>query len=346
MASANIDRCRILPDPTVHAQAGAAVTGHLTPRYDWSLGKTEGLGVMDESDPTRTPDERQARWREVQTLLLAALDQPPQAREAMLQARAGNDPSLIDEVQSLLAAHDDAATLLDEPSRVLPADPTAVSEGTLVGPFRLLELLGRGGMGVVWLAERAEQDFTQRVAIKLVKRGMDSEEILARFLRERRLLARLDHPNIARLLDGGITDQGLPWFAMEYVDGVPLLAYCDRQGLGVDARLELQRKICEAVEHAHRNLIVHRDLKPSNILVTADGEPKLLDFGIAKVLGASDDEEGAEALVTKSGMRMMTPHYAAPEQVLGEPITTATDVYALGVILYELLTNRRAFEGD
>ncbi|NIR60341.1 MAG: serine/threonine protein kinase, partial [Gammaproteobacteria bacterium] len=188
-------------------------------------------------------------------------------------------------------------------------------------------------MGVVYLAERADGQFEQRVALKLIKRGIDTDEIIERFLQERQILARLDHPNIARLLDGGVTETGQPYFAMEYIAGVPLTAYCDEHRLDVEARLRLFEHVGEAVQYAHRNLIVHRDLKPSNILVTEDGTVKLLDFGIARLM----DDEAAPAL-TQTGMRVLSPAYAAPEQVAGEPVTTATDVYSLGVVLYELLT--------
>jgi serine/threonine-protein kinase len=204
----------------------------------------------------------------------------------------------------------------------------------MVGPYRLVRELGHGGMGVVYLAERADGQFEQRVALKLIKRGMDSEDILRRFLAERQVLARLNHSHIARLLDGGITAQGQPYFAMEYVDGVPLHPYCEERRLGFEDRLRLFREVCEAVQYAHRGLVVHRDLKPSNILVTSAGETKLVDFGIAKLLY----EDGADRSATRTDQRLMTPDCAAPEQVRGEPVTTATDVYALGAILYQLLT--------
>jgi tetratricopeptide (TPR) repeat protein/predicted Ser/Thr protein kinase len=208
--------------------------------------------------------------------------------------------------------------------------------GALIGPYRLLRELGQGGMGVVYLAERADGQFEQRVALKLIKRGMDSDDILRRFLGERQVLARLSHAHIARLLDGGITAEGQPYFAMEYVDGVPLYRYCAERSVGFEDRLRLFRDVCEAVQYAHRSLVVHRDLKPSNILVTSAGEIKLVDFGIAKVLY----EDVADRSVTRTDQRLMTPDYAAPEQIRGEPVTTATDVYALGAILYQLLTGR------
>jgi serine/threonine-protein kinase len=214
-----------------------------------------------------------------------------------------------------------------------------------VGPYRLLRLLGEGGMGRVFLAERADGEFRQQVALKLMRPGFASGEINERFRRERELLARLAHPNIAQLHDGGVSADRSPYFTLEYVEGEPVVAWCDAHKLPIHARLELLLKICDAVQYAHRNLIVHRDLKPSNILVTAAGEPKLLDFGIAKALDA-DHEAG----LTGTQSQPMTREYAAPEQVLGEPITTATDVYALGVLLYELLSGHlpyaRAERGD
>jgi len=208
----------------------------------------------------------------------------------------------------------------------------------VIGPYRVVRELARGGMGVVYLAERADGQFEQRVALKLMKRGMDSEEIHQRFLAERQILAQLTHPHIARLLDGGVSNEGQPYFAIEYVDGTAITAHCEARQLGVEQRLRLFLDVCDAVRYAHQNLVVHRDLKPSNILVTADGQAKLLDFGIAKLLRQETGETG----LTQTGLRVMTPEYAAPEQVLGEPVTTATDVYALGAVLYELLTGRRA----
>ncbi|MGE5188870.1 MAG: tetratricopeptide repeat protein [Gemmatimonadota bacterium] len=212
-------------------------------------------------------------------------------------------------------------------------------DGQRLGPYRILREIARGGMGRVFLAERADGAFEQTVAIKLVKRGLETDEIVARFLRERRILGRLVHPNIARLLDGGVSSDGLPWFALEYVEGTPITEHCERMGLGLRAMLLLFAQAGRAVQYAHQGLVVHRDLKPSNIFVSDQGEVKLLDFGIAKLL-----EEGVEEGESTGGsVRPMTPVYAAPEQVRGEPPTTATDVYALGVVLYELLTGERPF---
>jgi serine/threonine-protein kinase len=277
---------------------------------------------------------------DVDRLLDQVLDLPPAERSAWLDRACVEHPTLRAQVGALLAAAE-AAKALDGPAhRLMSTEPEVeadASPGDLVGPYRLLHELARGGMGAVYLAERADGQFQQHVALKLIKRGMDTDEILRRFLTERQILARLQHPNIARLLDGGVTAAGRPWYAMEYVDGVPITAYRDAAGLDVGGRIELFAAVCEAVRHAHQNLVVHRDLKPSNILVTAAGQVKLLDFGIAKVL----DDTG-EAARTGLGVRVMTPAYAAPEQIRGDPITTATDVYALGAVLYELLTGRSA----
>ena len=214
-------------------------------------------------------------------------------------------------------------------------DEPQLSPGTTVGSWRVISLAGRGGMGEVYLAERSDPAFAQRVALKVIKRGMDSQAIVRRFVRERQILARLDHPNLAHLLDGGTGPDGRPYFVLEWVDGEPITSWCRRRGLDLDGRLRLIQTVCQAVASAHQRLVVHRDLKPANILVTPDGTPKLLDFGIAKLLA---DEEAEGHTLTQLGARVLTPAYAAPEQILGEPVSTATDVYALGVLLYELIT--------
>ena len=287
-----------------------------------------------------------ARWDAIQGLFKQVVDAPDAERDVMLRRAGEIDPELEAEVRALLAADADTGSLLDG----VAADAVNLleeltQEGEQVGPYRLVHLLGTGGMGAVYLAERTDGVFSQRVAVKLIKRGMDSERILRRFRSERQILARLQHPNIATLLDGGVTDRGTPWFAMEYVEGEPIDRYCDRNRLPIDARLELFNTVCRAVLYAHANLIVHRDLKPANILVSADssGEPqvKLLDFGIARVLGGNGEEEGD---LTRTGGQVMTPAYASPEQVRGEPVGTSTDVYSLGVVLYELLTGRMPYD--
>jgi tetratricopeptide (TPR) repeat protein len=221
----------------------------------------------------------------------------------------------------------------------LPVPLSTASDGDRIGAFRIVRELGCGGMGAVYLAERADGQFEQRVALKLIRRGMASDEVLRRFLRERQILARLQHPHIARLLDGGLTGDGQPWFAMEHVEGVAITRYADVRRLTVDERIRLFLGICDAVRHAHEAGVVHRDLKPSNLLVTGAGEVKLLDFGIAKLL--EEERRGS----TRTGMRPMTPEYAAPEQIRGKPITPATDTYGLGVVLYEMLTGHHPHRG-
>jgi non-specific serine/threonine protein kinase/serine/threonine-protein kinase len=260
------------------------------------------------------------------------------AREAFLQEACAGDQDQRREVERLLAAHDRAGSFIEAPAVPLPpawGDPEESWSGRRVGPYAVVREIGRGGMGAVYLAERADGQYQVRVALKLIKRGMDTEQVLARFRAERQILASLDHPNIARLLDGGSTAQGVPFFAMEYIEGEPIDAYAARRVLSVEDRLRLFLPVCGAVAYAHQHLVVHRDIKPLNILVTPDGVPKLLDFGIAKVL-----QDGAEETSTVTGMRLLTPEYASPEQVEGRHATTVSDVYSLGVVLYELLTGR------
>lgn len=286
------------------------------------------------------------RWQQIDDVFHAALDLPRERRAAFLDDMCAGDPELRAEVEALLLADASPSGILDGAAAdlaaaLLPDDERTLKEDQQIGPYRILRELGRGGMGVVYLAERT--DVGKKVALKLVRETLHSAGQFQRFLVERRILARLEHPNIARLLDAGVTDDGAPYFAMEYVEGEQITQYCETRNLSISERLLLFTKVCEATDYAHRNLVIHRDLKPSNILVTTDGEVKLLDFGIAKLL---DDEVGepAEEVLTRTGIRLMTPEYAAPEQVRGETVTTATDVYALGVILYELLAGRRPYE--
>ncbi len=280
-----------------------------------------------------------ARWRELAPLLDRVLDLDPDDREDFI-ARAAGDDELRELLRGLLAQSESQGILDADSGRfagaLLDADAPAPPPRTHAGPYRLVRLLGEGGSGSVHLAERAADGYTQRVALKLLRNGVHDPAERERFRRERRVLARLEHPDIARLLDGGFTDDGVPWFALEYVEGESLIAACDARHLDVDARLRLLEDVCAAVAHAHRALVVHRDLKPANILVDAHGRPRLLDFGIAKLLDDGDDTEQ-----TRTGLRRLTPGYAAPEQFDGGAITTATDVYALGVLLVELLTGTR-----
>jgi serine/threonine-protein kinase len=283
-------------------------------------------------------------WKRLEPLADQALEMEPAAREAFLEKLRADDPALSRELEEFLAAEEGSREFLTGPVeqrhpallQAMGEDEAAVDglpPGERLGPYRLVREIGRGGMGAVFLAERADGHFDQRVALKLVKRGMDTAEILERFRAERQILARLEHPHVARLLDGGVSEGGQPYFALEHVEGEPLTDHCARLGLPVAERLRLFLQVCDAVEYAHRSLVVHRDLKPSNILVTADGQAKLLDFGIAKVL----DPEAGDGSVTRGELRAMTPRYAAPEQIRGQAVTTATDVYSLGVVLYEVV---------
>jgi serine/threonine protein kinase len=284
------------------------------------------------------------RWRRIEELFSSALDLPPRQRDSFLQKACGDDADLRQEVESLLARdHEDqdgsptpeiaciiegtAASYFDDQA---PVDSMVGAE---LGTYRIIRELGRGGMGAVYLALRADRTFEKQVAIKLVKRGIDTDAVLQRFWYERRILAALDHPYIARLVDGGTSPDGRPYFVMEYVNGQPLDTYVREKGLSITARCDLFRKICEAVSHAHRNLIIHRDLKPANVLVTADGTPKLLDFGIARLLSS----EPGERTIAGSPDYQLTPEFASPEQVHGDAVTTATDVYSLGATLRAIL---------
>ncbi len=274
------------------------------------------------------------RWRRVEELLHAALELPAAQRQAFLEEACGDDAALAAEVESLIRADEHAGAFLGQP---LLEDADGVA-GRRIGPYRLERKLGEGGMSAVYLAQRDDDQYRRQVAIKLMRFGMDSEDQLRRFRAERQILAELEHPNIARLYDGGTTEEGLPYLVMEVVEGEPIDAWCDRHRLTVRQRLELFRTVCAAVRTAHGHLVVHRDLKPSNILVTAGGVPKLLDFGIAKLLDPR--RAPSEVEPTARWLRVMTPSYASPEQVRGGAITTASDVYSLGVLLYRLLTGR------
>jgi len=287
------------------------------------------------------------RWSEVDALFGAALNHPPLERAAYLREVCASDADLLRLTLDLVRSVETAPDFLEDRALfvgVTPgSSPVAAEEpeGTRIGSYRLLRAIGRGGTGTVYAADRVNGDFEQRLAIKILRRGLDTADVLARFRAERRILASLSHPNIARLYDGGATDDGRPFLVMELVDGEPITEYCDARRLGIDERLRLFATVCKAVQHAHRNLIVHRDLKPANILVDGAGIPKLLDFGIAKLLDA--DPEVGEAGFTRTGIRPMTPGYASPEQVRGGPITTAVDVYQLGLLLHELVCGRSPY---
>jgi len=277
----------------------------------------------------------QRHWQQVQEIFDEALKLEPSARSQYVEAASGDDPELRAQVESLVRSLERAGDFLEQPpEETRDFDDVLSMTGQIIGPYRIVEELGRGGMGAVYRAVRTG-DYEQQVAIKLIKRGLDTEFVLRRFRAERQILAKLQHPGIAQLLDGGSTPDGRPYFVMECIQGEPLDRYCEARNLPINERLRLFRMVCSAVEYAHRNLIVHRDIKPGNILVTADGIPKLLDFGIAKVLSPALEDPGGQTVV---GAKLMTPEYASPEQKTGDPITTASDVYSLGVVLYVLLT--------
>jgi serine/threonine-protein kinase len=272
----------------------------------------------------------------------------PADRESAIARLCEGQPELEAEVRSLLASADNVGAFLGKPALGRDAEQIARDAalesndeliGATLGAYRILHRHAAGGMGTVYLAERADGQFEQKVAVKVVKRGMDSEEILRRFSAERQTLAALDHPNIARLIDAGATPDGRPFLVMEMVEGLPIDRYCDHNRLGVRERLALFRLVCDAVQHAHQHLVIHRDIKPGNILVTAQGVPKLLDFGISKLLDPATKDQS----LTAETDRRLTPEYASPEQVEGRSVTTATDVYSLGVVLYELLTGARPY---
>ncbi len=293
------------------------------------------------------------RWAQIRQIFDAALERPPQVRAAYLRTVCARDDELRREVENLLESHDTSTDFLSTPAAQLGQalfargdsfrgdDADDYAKGYRVGSYEFERRIGRGGMGSVWLASRFDHEFKKQVAIKLVRRGTDSEEILRRFRIERQLLAGLDHPNIARLIDGGSTPDGLPFLVMEYVQGTRIDHYCESRKLPISDRLHLFRAVCSAVQYAHQNLVVHRDIKTGNILVTPEGVPKLLDFGIAKLLPG--DSSNVDLSQTRPGLRPMTLDYASPEQVRGEPITTATDVYSLGVLLYKLLTGKMPY---
>lgn len=292
------------------------------------------------------------RWQQVDAIFAAALERSPAERDAFLERACGRDGELVREVRALLASELQAEAALGESATTFaspllacampfrePNGEASRAADTRLGPYRMIGELGRGGMGAVYLAERADQQFVKRVAIKLVKRGMDTDQVLRRFRYERQILASLEHPNIARLYDGGVSNDGRPYLVMEYIEGQPLDAYCDEHRLTIDRRLALFRAVCEAVQFAHQNLVIHRDLKPSNILVTPDGTIKLLDFGVAKLLQHESPDDTSTH--TETELRAFTPEYASPEQILGHRATTASDVYGLGVVLRQLLAGRR-----
>src|SRR5262245_2019010 len=289
---------------------------------------------------------REERWSQIEDLFLQAVEIPPNERDQFLAQACRGDEVLRQELNSLLACDVPQTPLVQ--ASFLPgasvssestSDTTLDQVNRRIGPYRLVRLLGRRGMGSVYLATRVDDQYQKEVAIKLLKRGMDTDFMLQRFRQERQILANLEHPFIAHLLDGGATDDGLPYFVMEYVDGSPITKYCVERDLDLFDRLKLFRLVCEAVQYAHQHLVIHRDLKPSNILITQERIPKLLDFGIAKLM--SSDPPSELPTITGPEQRMMTPDYASPEQFRGQKMSTSSDVYSLGAVLYELLTGQR-----
>jgi serine/threonine protein kinase len=285
------------------------------------------------------------RWVQIRQIFDGALELRKEDRAVYLRVVCARDEPLRKEVESMLASHEESGDFLNAPAAELNRSLLTMEDRSAefpaiprVGPYQLEKRIGRGGMGAVWLASRVDQEYQKKVAIKMVKRGMDTSEILRRFRMERQVLASLDHPNIARLIDGGSTPDGLPYLVMEYVEGTPIDHYCEQHMSSISERLKLFRSVCAAVQYAHSNLVVHRDLKAGNILVARDGTPKLLDFGIAKLMQAEFSTMAVTE--TRPELRPMTLEYASPEQVRGEVISTASDVYSLGVLLYKLLTGK------
>lgn len=283
------------------------------------------------------------RWRQIEDIFQSAADCAPQERVALLDTACGSDTELRREVESLLKLHDNSdftvSSAVVDAIAVMEQQSAEQNQGRRIGAYRIIREIGHGGMGNVYLAERSDDAFKKLVAVKVIRRGLDTDEITRRFRAERQILAMLDHQNIARLLDGGTTNDGLPYFVMEYIEGEPIDKYCETNKLTVAERLALFQEVCAAVSYAHQNLIVHRDIKPGNVLVTKEGVPRLLDFGIAKLLAP----ETAAHDVTVTGVRPLTPEYASPEQVRGEPVTTGSDIYSLGVLLYWLLAGHRPY---
>src|SRR6266446_5542818 len=285
-----------------------------------------------------------ARWEQIDKVVAAALELPAPERDTYVDSVCGAGTPLSTEVRALIRAYEQAGDFLD--SVTYRGNASAIEaeagsfEGRRAGPYRLIRVIGRGGMGMVYLGRRDDEQFEKEVAVKLIDLALYSPSLMRRFQHERRILAGLEHPNIARLLDAGLTSEGIPFIVMEFVAGEPVHEYCRKQDLPVRERLQLFLKICDAVQFAHRNLVVHRDLKPSNILVTEEGVPKLLDFGIAKMLSAVDTEATSG---TAPLTQVMTPDYASPEQLRGVNVNTATDVYSLGILLFELLAGQRPY---
>ncbi len=283
------------------------------------------------------------RWQKIGIIFEEALKLKEPERTEFLLDTCRDDSEMLAEVRSLIEADTNIPSVLKgQASDSIYIQSGKNYEGTIIGNYKIISQIAEGGMGSVFLAERADGQFEQKVALKLIKPGMNSNEIIKRFQFERQILARLQHPNIARLLDGGLTEGNLPYFTMEYVEGDNIDIYCDKNNLSINERLKLFSEVCSAIQYAHQNLVIHRDLKPSNIIIKKDGTVKLLDFGIAKVF--TEDNSFEQSALTRTGIYVMTPEYASPEQIKGESITTSTDIYSLGLILYQLITGEKAYE--
>jgi tetratricopeptide (TPR) repeat protein len=303
---------------------------------------------------TDAPESVDSRWLRIKQIVFDAMDLPPEARAQLILQACGGDDALLGEVEALVRAHDLSSGFLDSPALAAPEIARAVIEAThpvappdppppeRLGAYRILRELGRGGMGVVYLAARDDERYDKLVAIKVVAGDLLPAAVFQKFHLERRILASFEHPHIARLFDAGTTPAGMPYLVMEYVEGETLDAYCSTRRLPVRERLRLFGRLCDAVQYSHQHLVVHRDIKARNVVVTADGVPKLLDFGIAKLIEPSRLDGGA----TITGFRALTPESASPEQLRGEAVTVATDVYSLGILLYRLLTDRSPYRGD
>src|SRR5947209_8683968 len=285
------------------------------------------------------PDDRAGRLAE---LVKSAVERGPESRAAFLEEECRSDPAMRAEISSLLQQQEGVSRFIEVPALHFAAESFlgqgTLSAGQIIGHYETVSLIGSGGMGEVYLAQDRQLD--RRVALKLIRRGLNSEDIIRHFKREEHLLASLNHPNIAQLYGSGLTADGVPFFVMEYVEGQRLDDYCNDRKLETKERLQLFRKVCSAVTYAHQRLVIHRDLKPANVRVTAEGEPKLLDFGIAKLIDV-DNAQSSGMTLTLQGV--MTPEYASPEQVRGESMTTASDVYSLGVVLYKLLSGQSPY---
>lgn len=283
-------------------------------------------------------------WQKIKSIFNSALELPKNERRDFIEKESADEESVKNEVFDLLNSHEEDEDFIENNCYttvkhiVIDEKPNFIGE--TIGRYQIESKIGSGGMGTVYLGKRIDGEFEQKVAVKLIKLGLDSEDTIFRFRHERQILAGLSHPNIAHLIDGGVTKTGLPYLIMDYVEGLSLKDYCDAHKLSLKARLKLFIRICSAISYAHQNLVIHRDIKPSNILITPDGLPKLLDFGIAKLIESEENEQnGGQTLTT----RAMTPEYASPEQILGKSVSTTTDIYSLGVVLYELLTGHRPF---